>query len=325
MTSILLTGGTGFFGCALLRHWAHEARNLPIEVDVLSRSPEAFLSRHPEFRNLPWLHFTKGDVLKPDTLPAGRSFTHIIHAATDSTLGPRLQPLDRYQQIVDGTRNVLDYAARVKAKRFLLTSSGGVYGQQPADMDKIREDYNGMPDPLSSNHAYGVAKRVAEHLCALYQDRYGLETVIARCFAFVGRDLPLDVHFAIGNFIRDSLWRDEIVVSGDGTPLRSYMDQTDLAAWLNALLEKGHAGRAYNVGSDEAISIRDLAHLVRDIVAPGKPVRILGTLGAQPNQNRYIPDITRAQQDLQLSINVPLDQAIFRTAEIARLSCHANS
>jgi len=74
--------------------------------------------------------------------------------------------------------------------------------------------------------------------------------VVARCFAFVGADLPLNVHFAIGNFIRDALTADALTVSGDGTPLRTYLDQSDLAHWLFTMLERGRSGEDYNVSSD---------------------------------------------------------------------------
>ena len=75
-----------------------------------------------------------------------------------------------------------------------------------------------------------MAKRASEHLCCLYNDRFGVESVVARCFSFVGQDLPLNAHFAIGNFIHDALHStDEITVAGDGAPVRSYMNQADLA------------------------------------------------------------------------------------------------
>lgn len=190
---ILLTGGTGFFGRALLRHWIEKQKKgqfVP-RVTVLTRSPEDFLSRYPELQGWAEVSFHAGDILCPESFPKGQSFSHILHAATDSTLGPKHSPLKRYIQIVDGTRNMLDYGVACGARRFLLTSSGGVYGPQPPDMDKIPESYNGMPDPLNPENAYSVAKRAAEHLCSLYHAEYGIETVVARCFAFVGRDLPL--------------------------------------------------------------------------------------------------------------------------------------
>jgi UDP-glucuronate decarboxylase len=315
---LLLTGGTGFFGKSLLRHWTSQSElGLAVpQVCILSRSPEAFLNSYPEFSAHAWLSFKQGDVLTPDSLPRG-NYTHILHAATDSTMGPKLSPLERYNQIVNGTRNLLDYAITHQVKRFLLTSSGGVYGPQPEAMAQIPESYTGMPDPLQAQHAYSVAKRCAEHLCALYQDRYGLEIIIARCFAFVGRDLPLDVHFAIGNFIRDALTSPDITVGGDGTPIRSYMDQRDLAHWLNTLLHSGQAGQAYNVGSDQAMTISDLAHLVRDNLAPKKTVRIIGQASEHNFRNRYVPSIQKAQSELGLGLDFSLEASIQETARFA--------
>lgn len=318
--SILLTGGTGFFGRALLRKWqADEISGAAVaRVTVLSRDAASFLVRYPEFFGLPWLSFRSGDIRDPSSLPRSERFTHILHAATDSTLGPQMTPLTRYQQILDGTRHLLDYAVAVGARRFLLTSSGGIYGPQPPEVGALAEDWSGSPDLRDPANAYGLGKRAAEHLCALYQDAFGLEVVIARCFAFVGPDLPLDVHFAIGNFIRDALTREAITVSGDGTPLRTYLDQADLAHWLLTLLDQGRPGEAYNVGSDEVISIAELAYRVRDLLAPDKLVLIHGRGSDAQGRNRYIPDIRKAQQELGLAVTIPLAEAIRRTGAAHR-------
>jgi UDP-glucuronate decarboxylase len=242
----------------------------------------------------------------------------VLHAATDSTLGPSLSPLQRFQQILEGTTNILDLAVATGARRFLLTSSGGIYGPQPSDLEAIPEDWPGSPPMDDSSTAYSQAKRAAEHLCALYRQAHGLETVIARCFAFVGRDLPLNAHFAIGNFIRDALTADAITVSGDGTPVRTYLDQSDLAHWLFALLEHGRPGQAYNVGSDEVISIAALAHLVRDLLAFDKPVRIIGKCYKGASRNCYVPDINMIKQELGLGVTVSLSEAILCTAVAQR-------
>lgn len=312
---VLLTGGTGFFGRALLRHWQSQEQNGEkiAKVCVLSRNPESFLKKYPEFSGHSWLHFHQGDILSTTSLPRD-DFTHLLHAATDSTLGPKLTPLERYIQIVDGTRNMLEYAVANQIPKFLLTSSGGVYGQQPKEIISIPEDYNGMPDPLRSENAYSIAKRSAEHLCTLYRDSFGLKVILARCFTFIGRDLPFDAHFAIGNFIQDAVCGREIIVKGDGSPVRTYLDQRDLAHWLNTLMYEGLNGEAYNIGSDVQITIQELAHLVRDTIAPQSIVRI----ATQPNtnnfRNRYIPNILKVQKNLKLAIKYSLKQAIIDAA-----------
>lgn len=315
---LLLTGGTGFFGKALLRHLLANGLAEDASVVVLSRNPASFLAAYPEFAGHHQISFLQADIQHRGSLPWAQNFTHVLHAATESTIGPSLTPLQRYDQIVEGTRNILDLAVATGARRFLLTSSGAIYGPQPPDLASIPEDWPGSPRLDEPSTAYGQAKRAAEHLCALVGEQHGLETVIARCFAFVGPDLPLNVHFAIGNFIRDALTADAITVYGDGTPLRTYLDQSDLAHWLLTLLERGRPGQAYNVGSNEVISIAALSHLVRDILAPDKPVHILGLPNPGAVRNRYVPDIRKAQQQLGLKVNIVLAESIRRTSMAQR-------
>jgi len=313
---LLLTGGTGFFGKALLRHYLSLGPATVSKIVILSRNPQQFLATYPEFDGHQSITFWTGDIQQRDSLPWNQAFTHVLHAATDSTTTLSLTPLQRFEQIVDGTKNILDLAVATGAHRFLLTSSGAIYGPQPSDLAAIPEDWQGSPPLAEPGTAYGQAKRAAEHLCALYREQHGLETVVARCFAFVGPDLPLNVHFAIGNFIHDALTSEAITVSSDGTSLRTYLDQSDLAPWLLTLLEQGHPGQAYNVGSDEVISIANLAYLVRDILAPEKPVRILGQPTPGASRHRYVPDIRKAQQELGVRVSIPLSEAIRRTGLI---------
>ena len=309
---LLVTGGTGFFGRALLRSWLRDevcGVRVP-EVTIVTRSPNSFLERYPEFSSISWLTLHKSNILDYESLPVNDFFTHILHAATESTVGPSLPALQRYDEIVNGTRNILDYAVKNNVKRVLLTSSGGVYGPQPDRLEKVPESYLGIPDPLDPLSAYSMGKRAAEHLCSLYNDRFGLESVIARCFAFVGEDLPLNVHFAIGNFIHDALYNQKINVAGDGTPVRSYMNQTDLARWLLCILDKAVPGRAYNVGSDQAITIANLAYLVRDTLSPSKRVVFKNTATTFQGRNVYVPDISAAKNDLNLDVTISLRESI---------------
>lgn len=310
---IFVTGGTGFFGKALLRRLSDGCvpEIKQAELVVLSRDPDRFrIAMGPVIERLN-LRLVQGDIERPQTLPE-ENFTHILHAATDSTMGPTMSPFRRFDQIVNGTRNIFNFAVRTGCKRVLLTSSGGIYGQISGYSDGVPEQCNTMPDPLESENAYSIAKRQAEHLCALYHQEYGINFVIARCFAFVGQDLPLDSHFAMGNFIRDALSGREIVVRGDGSPVRSFMDQRDLADWLFALLVRGKKQRAYNVGSTERVSIAELAHLIADAVPVKLPVRILNEpiKGQSAGRNIYLPNTARAQSELGLTYAYNLSTSI---------------
>lgn len=315
---VLLTGGTGFFGRALLRYHLARRQEDRLSIVVLSRQPEKFQAAYPELSACSGLTFRKGDIQNRASLPWGGSFSHVLHAATDSTLGPSLSPLQRFQQILEGTTNILDLAVASGARRFLLTSSGGIYGPQPSDLEAIPEDWRGSPPMDEPSTAYSQAKRAAEHLCALYRQAHGLETVIARCFAFVGQDLPLNAHFAIGNFIQDALSAEQITVAGDGTPLRTYLDQSDLAHWLWTLMNEGLDGETYNVGSDRVISIAELAYLVRDLIAQEKSVHILGVADPTAARNRYVPSISKIQARHGLRPEMTLEQAILETADAYR-------
>jgi dTDP-glucose 4,6-dehydratase len=315
--SVFLTGGTGFFGRWLLALLAHARGRLGIELrlTLLSRSPDVFSRAYPELASPDWVKLVAGDI-RSFSFPEGR-FTHVIHAATDTSQVADRDAMALVASIVDGTRRVLDFAAGSGVRRLLYVSSGAIYGAQPADLPAIPESYPGACGPLDPGSAYGRAKRLAEQLCTVAAAESGLEIVIARAFAFVGPHLPLDGHFAIGNFIGQAVRGDTIEVASDGTALRSYLYAGDLAAWLLTLLVRGVPGAAYNVGSDQTISIGELAGMVASIVRTARGVLVRGRQQADGGRNRYVPSISKARAELGLDVWTPLEAAIRRTADYA--------
>jgi len=313
--TILLTGGTGFFGKWLLESflYANETLSLNARMLVLSRDPALFLSAFPAF-SVPAITFIKGDI-RNFSYPDGE-IDYIIHTATEVSIPlNNEQPLHMFDTIAEGTRHVLELARIKKVKAVLHTSSGAVYGKQPSDLHDIKEDFIGGQDIYERGAAYGEGKRVAEMLAKIYSDSYGVTSKIARCFAFVGPYLPLDTHFAIGNFILNILNDEKIIIKGDGTPYRSYLYAADLAIWLWHILVFGEDCRPYNVGSDVALTIEDLAHMVASLGANAKDkVEILTPKTGRPAA-RYIPGINRAGEELNLKVNIDLKEAIRKTIE----------
>lgn len=305
---LFITGGTGFVGRTLLDYlmdWQAKTEQV-FDVSVLSRDPINFLAKYPQYYGRSWLRFVAGSLKE---LPPPAPYTDVIHAAADTHLqGQAAQWID---QIVNGTAAVLDFAVKSGATRFLHTSSGAVYGPQPESLVELPEDYCGAPTTALISSTYGQAKRVAEQLCTVYFHEHGLQTINARCFAFSGKHMPLDGPYALGNFIRDALHGDAIRVKGDGTAVRSYLDGEDMAQWLMGLLQEGSPGEAYNIGSDQEVTMQELAQKVAQLLAPGKAVIIENAQPQNLHRSRYVPSIQKVKR-LGLTVRHDLNQAITR-------------
>jgi nucleoside-diphosphate-sugar epimerase len=318
---LFLTGGSGFFGCWLLESllWANDRLDLRVSATVLTRNPVAFRAKAPHLAGSPCVELVVGDVTE-FPFPQG-AYSHVLHAATEASAQlTRDDPRQVWRTIVAGTERTLEFAVQCGAARYLLTSSGAVYGKQPPELTHLSEDCSGAPDPLDPRSCYGEGKRAAEQLCALYAAQHNIAAVVARGFAFLGPYLPLDRHFAVGNFLRDGLQGGPIRVNGDGTPVRSYLYAADLAVWLWTILLRGQSGRAYNVGSEQALSIADLARTVAAAFDPAPRVVIARPPAATPAE-RYVPATARARRELGLQETVPLTHAINRTLAWCRRPC----
>lgn len=311
--SLFITGGTGFFGKSLLAKLAvttvpthssqaammADRRLAKSQYTILSRDPAAFRAANPQFANLPFVSWAKGDVRDFDFQSIAGDFDAIIHAATPAVTD--LANDEMTSIIVEGTRHVIDFARTRHIPTILFTSSGAVYGTQTAP---VAEDAPSIPAT-----AYGKGKLAAERMLL----DSGLDIRIARCFAFTGPYLNRRIHYAIGNFIQNVLDDKPIIVKGDGTPLRSYLYADDLIDWLLAILAHGTPGCTYNVGSPEAISIRNLAFTVRTALGGTNEIKVLGTPTGDPPQV-YVPDTARIMSELGVRVTIPLADAIRRSS-----------
>ena len=306
---IFVTGGTGFFGCWLLETlvYANEKLGLNARATVLTRDPSAFAKKASHLARAAGIEFLEGRV-SDFSFPQGE-FSHVIHAAVDYT-----DPIGLFASIVDGTRRTLEFARASGAGRYLMTSSGAVYGAQPAEISHLPETYSGAPDQLVPGSAYGEGKRAAEFFCAAYHQAHGIQTTIARGFAFLGPYLQLDGGAAVGNFIGNVLRHEPVTIQGDGTPYRSYLYAADLAIWLWTILCRGQACRPYNIGSDSALTIKELAELVVSVLDPKTEVRVMREPVPGKSAQRYVPCVDRARSELALESWIDLKDGVRRTA-----------
>jgi dTDP-glucose 4,6-dehydratase len=311
---LFITGATGFIGRWLLEtlRYADAAEALGVGATLLTRDPQAFARKAPELAAWPRLTVLRGDV-KTFDFPEGE-YTHVIHAATEASAALNANdPLAMFDTVVAGARRVFDFAVERKVARLLNLSSGAVYGPQPWEVALVAESWRGGPDCANPVNAYGEGKRAAEMLGAIYGKQFGLPVSTARIFAVLGPYLPLDTHFAAGNFLRDAMAGRKIVVQSDGRACRSYIYAGDLAAALWLMLARGPAGRAFNLGSEDVVSIRELAERVAATLG-GAGYEVLGRPDAGWNPGRYAPDMRAFTAEFGPAQSVSLEEAILRTA-----------
>ena len=315
-SDVILTGATGFVGQWLSMSYlsARKAYSLPGRLFAVARSPHEFEQRMSEAGLADGLVAVPADVrtLASDSLPEGAL---IIHAATPARASLNSsQPLEMIDIIVRGQSKMLEVAEKIKARRFLFLSSGAVYGRQPHNVVSLKETWEGAPLVGDPANAYHEAKRLAEMLGNIACSSEGVSFTSARLFAFLAPFLPLDEHFAAGNFLGNASRGETISISSGGGSIRTYQYGTDMAVWLWAILARGRPLVAYNVGSDQEITVRALAELIARQSGSEGNVEIKGT-DTESNVTRYVPDVNLVRDELGVSNMVSLGDAISRTIQ----------
>lgn len=294
---VFVTGATGFFGLWMLTALVHIKKSLDSDLKLIavSRNPDRFLSMYPELEFDRHIEFIAGDIGCFEY--AKRDVTHLIHMATTNaaeTFAGQDQ-LSKLDLLYSGTRNVLEQCAG-RLESVLMTSSGVAYGN--CHNDKIRESEQGFLDTTDVRSALAIGKLSAEYMISAYSEKLQYRYSIARCFSFAGQYLPLNLHYAFGNFILNALREEPIVIQGDGMDRRSYLYIGDAIAWLLRLLLEPH-NKIYNVGSEHDLSISELAIKIAKCSGHDLAVTKLESVGREGNFRRpgYLPSTERIRAD----------------------------
>lgn len=308
MQRVLITGGSGFVGTSVIKLLATTGS---CDVSVTTRKQiDPSVNGHliPITNHLNW------DVRH--ATDAEPNFDVIIHAATPASAAlNNSDPREMFKIIVQGMENVIEFASRHhNPPTVLFTSSGAVYGDIPESIENVPEDWNGAVVSHQPSSAYAEGKRAAEFLLSVATSKGICKGLLARMFAFSGVDLPMDRHFAIGNFVRDAVSARTIQVRSDGSSIRSYMDQQDMANWLMRILEVGQTKAIYHVGSERSISIRDLAHLIamrtETILQTKVTIEVQGLKSPLDGVSRYVPSTLATRLALGVNETISLEESI---------------
>lgn len=314
--TILVTGATGFIGKWILSSFLYlnEKFELNCSLVAVTRNKTRFFNQFPKLKNRNEIVWIESDV-RDFVLEPGTVIDYVFHAATDVVESQDSK--ETFSTIVNGTEHLIDLCSDMPAVTIVNLSSGAVYGSSwGSQLLSESESTNLQTDNLSS--AYGEGKRVSELLftIAAKEQVENFNVCNARCFAFVGPYLALDKQFAIGNFIDSALRNDEINISGDGTPLRSYLYSSDLVSCLWFLLLNCRGVETFNVGGDEIISIKDLAMRVNSLSGNKGALKVHMESNSNAKVSSYLPNT----QSLRVKMKnkyapISLDEALVRTLE----------
>jgi len=304
--TLLIIGGTGFFGNSILSYFS-KSKSLKKKFNkiiIISRNKLASFRYTKNLKKNYSIIKKNCDILKLKKLPKA---DYVIYAAI----------LKNYRDDYLAVKNYVKLAIIYHSNsKILYTSSGAVYGQQPNKIKGFKENYLNYNKKINFKKGYKQSyanfKLKGEKLFQKLGNE-GFNVSIARCFAFVGEYLPLNSNFVIGNIIQNILDRKDIKINANYRIYRSYMYADDLVKWLLKILDNSNTQcPIYNVGSNDKISI----HQVANTLAKKFNLRIDSEKFSSKKFDNYVPNINKAKKILGLKIYSSSIKVVIKTTNI---------
>jgi dTDP-glucose 4,6-dehydratase len=295
--SLLIIGGTGFFGKSILDYFTN-CNSLKISKIIIFSRKSQNIQINKILKKKIKIIKVSGNILNIKKLP---SADYVIYAAILKNYSHDLKAIKNYSNLA------LKYHS---SSKILFVSSGAIYGVQKPKIKEFKEDYLDKYKKINFKNGYkkkySNIKLKSENLFKELGNKV-LKVSIARCFSFVGRHLPQNLHYVIGNIINNVLKNKDISIKANYRIIRSYMFSDDLVRWLLKILDNSNNQcPIYNVGSDDYVDIRKLAFLL------GKKYKV-NVLSNKINRtfiDSYVPNINKAKKDLNLKIKYSSFEAV---------------
>ncbi len=324
MAHCLVTGGAGFIGSHLTERLLEQGH----EVTVLDNLSTGRLENLRAAKDNPRLHVRIGSITDPVLLAEVVPQVDVIYHLA-AAVGVRLvadDPVRTIETNIYPTEVLLRMAAQGK-QPFFLASTSEVYGKNPKERWNEEDDLQLGPTSRP-RWAYGCSKAIDEFLTLAYARKYGLRAVIGRFFNVVGPRQVGHYGMVVPRFVDQALRGGPLVVYDDGTQVRCFADVREVVEVVIRLMDTPEAaGRVFNIGSDHAVSIRQLAEEVVRRVDPSLAIRHIPYSEAYGEDfedvRQRVPDLSRLEQTIGFKPSRPLgpilDEVIeWRRRELAK-------
>jgi len=288
-TKILVTGGAGNVGSALVEKLISNPNNFVVVVDNLSTG---FLSKLPSDKLDNW-KFIKGDVNYLNDLSSvmlSYNFDYVFHfAAVVGVIRTQENPIDVLNDI-EGIKNILNLSKNTSVKHVYFSSSSEVYGE-PVELPQ-----NEYRTPLNSRVPYAVVKNVGECFFRSYWQSFHLPYTIFRFFNTYGPNQSTD--FVVARFLSSALKNKDITIYGDGSQTRTFTYVEDTVNVCYKIFEdKLLVNDVINIGNDQLMTIKDLAELTIKLTGSSSKIIYLPPL-KEGDMTRRQPDNTKMREIL---------------------------
>jgi|LakMenEpi03Aug12_release.lakeMendotaPanAssembly.Ray.scaffolds.fasta_scaffold267333_2 nucleoside-diphosphate-sugar epimerase len=304
--TLLIIGGTGFFAKSILDYIFCYCLSKNINKILLISRGHNKIKINQKLRKKIKIVNIYGDISKLKKIPFA---DYVIYCAINHNYNQDYKAVCNYYKLA----KMYHYKSKI-----LYTSSGAVYGQQPKNIKKIKENYLLVKKKIkfqsNSKNIYSNSKLKNEKIFQKL-GKLGINVSIARCFAFVGKHLPRNKGYAVGNFIDNIIKNKIIKINSSHDVVRSYMYADDLARWLfKIVFSANDKCPIYNVGSDLEISIFKLA----DFLSKKYNLSLIFKNIDDNFIDRYIPNINKAKNKLQLSNKYDNLAGVIKTIELLK-------
>jgi UDP-glucuronate decarboxylase len=315
MPNILLTGGAGFVGSAMARRLAQLSTNQITIVDNLRTGRVENIPTTP-FDNI---KFIKCDVNRLDDISGvfySGKFDYVFHFAALVGVQRTLNNPVKVLEDIDGIRNVLNLSKNTGVQRIFYSSSSEVYGE-PFEIPQNEET-----TPLNSRLPYAIVKNVGESYLRAFEREFGLDYTIFRFFNTYGVQQSDD--FVMSKFIRAALNNQPITLFGDGLQTRTFcniMDNVD--ACFEVYAQNSYINDVINIGSDDEITIKDLAEMIIQICDSSSEIIHLPAL-EEGDMRRRRPDNSKMKSILNREL-IPIHEGIQEIVDSLRTEEHVRN